>query len=348
MRKIMPLILLMSILVIGITIQGAALGQATPTSTSTPTETATNTPTSTATETATFTPSPTSTETPTTLPTETSTATETATFTPTIETATATTTETATFTPTVEVATSTATVAGTVTETATVTVSLTPTASIETATATLPPTLTPVPTLTALPAGLKRMFFFQGLANANIDIYANGLQIGGNVETGRMLGPSVLLDGTATTLLLFNSGNLGQPTLISTLAFEPGSTDLVVAFNGPGGTPTLAVYRLDTAPGQSQLIAINASDVPSLDVVTSSYPTSSLAQGFSTQITLAPGNTAGLADAKGSATAQSNFALKPLAAGMVYLQIAVGSAANGTYRIITQAIDLNTLTPATP
>jgi len=334
MRKIMPLILLMSILIIGITAQGIVLGQTeTPTPTSTPTATFTFTPTSTPTETATSTPTPTSTETPTDLPTETATPTA---------------TETATFTPTVETATPTPTETGTVTETATATGSFTPTATFETPTPTSSPTLTPPPTLTALPTGLTRMFFFQGLADTRVDTYANGLQIGGNIETGRMLGPFVLLDGTATTLLLFPAGNLGQPTIISTLAFEPGSTVLVVAFNGPGGVPTLAVYRLDTAPGQSQLIAINASDAPTLDVVTSSGPASSVAQGFSTQIMLAPGNTASLADATGGAAAQTSLAPRALAPGVAYLQIAVGSVANGTYRVITQAIDLNTLTPVTP
>jgi len=202
--------------------------------------------------------------------------------------------------------------------------------------------------MTALPTGLTRMFFFQGLADTNVDIYANGLQLGGNVETGRMLGPFVLLDTTTTTLLLFPAGTLGQPLVINTLGFEPGSTVLVVAFTGPGGIPTLAVYRLDAAPGQSQLIAINASDAPTLDVVTSSYPTTSVAQGLSTQITIAPGNTASLANGTGGAVAESGAVQQALAPGVAYLQIAVGSVANGTYRVITQTIDLNTLTPVTP
>ena len=34
----------------------------------------------------------------------------------------------------------------------------------------------------------------------------------------------------------------------------------------------------------------------------------------------------------------------PKQAGIVYLQIAVGSVANGTYQVITQAIDLNAAT----
>jgi len=193
------------------------------------------------------------------------------------------------------------------------------------------------------------MFFFQGLSDTNVDIYANGLQIGGNVETGRMLGTFSVLDGTATTLLLFPAGSLGQPTIYSTLSFDPGTTVLVVAFNGAGGVPSLAVYRLDTAPGQSQIIAINASDAPTLDVVTSSYPTTSVAQGFSTQITIAPGNTASLADAAGAIAAQGGaVSPKALAPGVAYLQIAVGSVANGTYRVITQAIDVNTMRLVTP
>lgn len=327
----MPLVFLITILVTGLTVQGIALGQDTPTSTSTPSETTTNTPTSTATETTTFTPVPTLTATPTALPTQTLTATV---------------VETATASATVE--TTTPTVTGTVTVTATAIGSVTPTVTAETPTPTLVPTLTPQPTLTALPTGLTRVFFFQGLADANVDIYANGLQIGGNIETGRMLGPFALLNGTTTTLLLFPAGTLGQPTLISTLGFEPGSTVLVVAFTGPGGVPTLAVYRLDTAPGQSQLIAINASDAPTLDVVTSSYPAMPLAQGLSAQITVAPGNTASLPDAAGNGGVQNSMAQPALAQNVAYVQIAVGSVANGTYRVITQAIDLNRLTPVTP
>jgi hypothetical protein len=321
MRRIMPFIVLISILVVGLTTHGMIVGQdetPTPTSTSPPTETATETTTSTATETTTSTLPPTLTETTTDLPT----ATETAPFTPTAETETATPTET-------------------VTETATG--SPTTTATVETPTATVTP-----PPVTVAPTGLTRVFFFQGLADTNVDIYANGLQLGGNVETGRMLGPFALLDGTAVTMLVYPAGNLGQPTLINTLAFEPGSTVLVVAFNGPGGVPMLAVYRLDTVPGQSQLIAINASDAPALDVVTSSGPASSVAPGFSTQITVAPGNTASLADATGKRSAQTSMTLSALAPDEVYLQIAVGSVTNGTYRVITQAIDLSSLTTVTP
>ena len=331
MRKIMPLIFLMSILVIGTAVQGIALGQATPTNTSPPTETPTNTLTSTAT--FTLTPTFTETPTPTTLPTETPTAVV---------------TETTTLTPTVEAGTSTPTETGTVTGTPIATGTFTPTAAVGTATSTLLPTLTPPVTPTALPTGLTRMFFFQGLSDSNVDIYANGLQLGGNVEAGRMLGSFVLLDRTATSLLIFPAGNLAQPTLFSTLTFDPGSTVLVVAFNGVGGTPTLVVYRLVAAPGQSQLIAINASDAPALNVATSSYPTMSLAQGYSTQITLTPGNTAGLTAAEGSIAAQTGLPQRTLSQGVAYVQIAVGSVANGTFRVITQAIDLNTLTPVTP
>jgi len=321
----------MSILIVGITAQGIAFGQdATPTPTSTipasetatiaptstipPTETATIPPTSTLTETPIFTSSPTSTETLAAQPTETLIPTET----------------------------------GTVTETPIATGSITPTATLETSTPTFVPTLTPLPTTTALPTGLTRMFFFQGLAGTNVDIYGNGIQLGGNVETGRMLGRFILLDGTATSLVIYPAGNLGQPTLISTLAFDPGSTVLVVAFNGPSGTPTLAVYRLDTASAQSQMIAINASDAPTFDVVTSSGPASSVARGSSTQITLAPGTTANLAGATGGAAGQTSTNPKALASGVVYLQIAVGSVANGTYRVVTQAIDVNTLKLITP
>ena len=339
MHKIIRFVLLMSILVIGITVQGIAFAQdetPTPTLTSTPTETATNTPTETPTETATLTATPTLTETPTATLTETATSTETATLTPTVETETPTETPTETTTVTATVDTPTLTPTGTVTEPATPTASATPTAIVETPTQT-PLPVTPPPT--ALPAGLTRIFVFQGLAGENVDIYANGLQLGGNIETGRMIGPFVLLDGTATSLLLFPAGSLGQPIVISTLAFEPGSTSLIVFFNGPGGTRTQAVYRLDGAPGESQIIAINASDAPALDVVTSSGPAASVVQGSSTQMSLAPGSTASLAD---------TMASQALAPGVTYLQIAIGSRANGTYQVITQAIDLNTLTPVTP
>ncbi len=324
MRKILPLVLLMSIIVIGLSAQGIALGQEEPTATSPPTETATDIPTTAPTETETIAPTETSTESPTESPT----------------------TVVETSTPTVESETPAPTDSGTITETATVTETITPTAAVET----LEPTAstTPPPTLTMMPTGQTRMFFFQGLAGSNVDIYANGIQLGANVETGQMLGSFVLLDGTATTMLVFPGGDLTLPIIISTLAFEPGSTVLVVVFNGPGGIATLAVYRLDSVPGQSQVIAINASDAPSLEVVTDSGRSSSIVQGSSAQIALSPGSTANLTDATGRAAAQSSLAPQALEPGVAYLQIAVGSVANGTYRVITQTIDLNTLTPAVP
>lgn len=350
MRKILLSIVLMLLLVVGISIQGIVFAQdetPTPTSTETPTETATNTetPTETPTETATLTPTftETLTETPTETPTATSTETET--LTPTIETETPTETETETVTPTLETETPTITATfETETPTATGTVTDVPT-DVPTETSTPTPdvsTPTPLPVTpppTAIPTGLTRVFVFQGLAGESVDIYANGIQLGGNIETGRMIGPFVLLDGTASSLLLFPAGSLGQPIVISTLAFEPGSTSLIVFFNGPGGTRTQAVYRLDTAPGQSQVIAINASDAPALDVMSDSGQAASVVQGSSAQMSVQAGSTAGLADA---------MAGQSLAPGVVYLQIAIGSRADGTYRVITQAIDLNTLTPVTP
>ena len=300
-------LLLLAILLVGSATAGVVLGQdGTPTSTptSTPTETPTSTPTPTPTETPSATP--TLTETPTTPPTET--ATGTATETPTEVTSTPTVTET------IE----------TTTPTATETATATPTDITPTATATT--TLTPTP----FPTGLTRMFFFQGLPNQSVDVYANGIRIGGNVATGSMIGPFVLLDGTAATLVLFPAGTVGgQPTLFGTLAFPPGSTNLVVAFVGPTGTPSLSVFRLDVAPpDQSQLIVVNASDTAALD----------LAPGQSAQAAIGRSSAAAFAAPADAMAAQASERLRP---GMVYVQIAFGSAANGTFQVITQALDLN-------
>jgi hypothetical protein len=231
----------------------------------------------------------------------------------------------------------TATATATVTETAT----STPTDILETPT----PTPTLIPTLPPLPTGLTRFFFFQGLPASNIDVYANGVQIGSNVATGTMVGPHVLLDSTITSLFLFPAGDLTQPILFNTLAFEPGSTVLVVAYQGAGGTPALAIYRLDTATAQtqSQLIVVNASDAPSIDVATNSGPPASVARGFSTQLSLPAGSQASIAGA-----VQAERAASPLQPGVVTVQIAVGSVADGSYQVITQTIDLNALAPVAP
>jgi hypothetical protein len=115
---------------------------------------------------------------------------------------------------------------------------------------------------------------------------------------------------------------------------------LIVVFSGPGGIPVLSVYRLDapTAASQSQLIVINGSDAPSVDVASEngSLP---VVSGSSAQLMLAPGSTAGLSDVLGVQAVP-----EAKRAGVIYLQIAVGSVANGTYRVINQTIDLNALT----
>jgi hypothetical protein len=179
------------------------------------------------------------------------------------------------------------------------------------------------------------MFFFQGLPDGSVDIYANGIRIGGNVETGSIVGPFALLDGTPTTLVLFPAGAVGQPTLFGTLTFEPGSTNLVVASVGPDGLPALSVFRLDTMPiDQSQLIVVNASDTTALDV----------APGQSAQAMVA-GNSAAAIDAPADGiTAPDTAASQRLQPGVVYVQIAIGSAADGTFQVITQTIDLNAVT----
>jgi hypothetical protein len=329
MRKILPIALVLALLLMSITTQGLTLGQD-----------GTSTPTTTPTETPTLTPTETPTTTPTQLPTETATIPPTE-ITPGTPTETPTLVPTETPTGTLETATPTDI---TPTVTASATASITPTFPTETPTATFVPTLPPPPT------GLTRIFFFQGLAAANIDVYANGLQIGGNVATGSMIGPFSLLNNTVTSLFLFPAGDLSQPILFNTLAFEPGSTVLVVAYTGAGGTPALAVYRLDTAAAQaqSQLIVVNASDAPTVDVATNSGPPASVARGYSAQLTLPPGSRAGVAHASGALSAQADAAASPLQSGVVYVQIAVGSVADGSYQVITQTIDLNSLIPALP
>jgi hypothetical protein len=132
--------------------------------------------------------------------------------------------------------------------------------------------------------------------------------------------------------------------LFSTLAFAPGSTNLVVVYPGPGGVPILAVYRLDVAStAQSQLIAINASDAPSVNLAAETG-NMAVPSGSSTQMMLAPGSTAGLSDA-GVMSADALTTNAPKQPGVVYLEIATGSVANGTYQVITQTIDLNALPP---
>jgi hypothetical protein len=177
------------------------------------------------------------------------------------------------------------------------------------------------------------MFFFQGLPNVNVDVYGNGVRIGGNVATGSIIGPFVLLDGTAATLVLFPAATVGQPTLFGTLTFEPGSTNLVVASLGADELPALTVFRLDTMPlDESQLIVVNASDTTALDV----------APGQSAQAMVAGDNAAAIGvPADGVTDGAATQRLQP---GVVYIQIAVGSAADGTFQIITQTIDLNAVT----
>jgi hypothetical protein len=172
------------------------------------------------------------------------------------------------------------------------------------------------------------MFFFHGLPDVSVDVYANGIRIGGNVETGSIIGPFALLDGTATTLVLLPAATVGQPTLFGTLTFEPGSTNLVVASLGQDGLPALSVFRLDTMPvDDSQLIVVNVSDTTALDV----------APGQSAQAMVAGDNAAAIGVPADGAASQR---LQP---GMIYVQVAVGSAADGTFQIITQTIDLNAI-----
>jgi hypothetical protein len=292
MRKTTILLLGMLFLMFGMT--SVISAQDTPTPTETPTLTPTATSTLTETPTGTPTETPTNTETPMLPPTETptGTATETPTETPTL---TETPTETGTVTPI----------------TPTGTASPTPTPFDQT------PTITP----TFIPSGLTRVFLFQGIPGISLDVYANGVQIKSNLATGTSTGPVLLLDGTSTALTVFPAGNVITPTLLANLAFDPGSSNLVVFFQGPGGVPSYTQFRLDQN-GQSQVVAVNASDTQALD----------LAPGQSAQFTAAPAQ-------GGALDAQANSL--QLEAGVVVVEVAIGSAADGTFQVITQAIDLN-------
>ena len=147
---------------------------------------------------------------------------------------------------------------------------------------------------------------------------------------------AISLAFAGASLMLFPAGQVLQPIIFSTLGFEPGSTVLVVAYSGPGGVPTLAVYRLDTpaAALQSQLIVINASDAPTVDVTTETGNVA-VTSGYVAQLAVPQGSLSGL---------NAQTAPQPKLAGTVYLQVAVGSVADGTYQVITHAIDLSTPT----
>ncbi len=254
-------------------------------------------------------PTETPTETPTEFPTFTETPTEFPTFT---ETPTETPTEFPTFTETP--------------------VDFTPTPTFTETPTLFDPTLTP--TATFAPMGLTRIFFFHGLPQGPVDVYANGLQIGAGVPTSSIVGPFSLLDGTTTGIAVLPAGTFGSPLLYGALAFEPGSTVLIVASQAADGTPAFSTFRLDTAAGQSQVIVVNASDAPTVDVAANGQQ-ASVGSGGAEQVAVAPGTEAGLAGGQG--------AVEALEAGVVYVYVAIGSVTDGTYQVVTQRINLNAL-----
>ncbi|HEX2906451.1 MAG TPA: hypothetical protein VHO69_06290 [Phototrophicaceae bacterium] len=275
------------------------------------------------------------------------------------ETPTATLTETATSTPTepptaIPTSTLTQTPEQTPDETPEETPEQTPTVVIptETATSTFPPTVIPTLTATATatgsatatltpiattpaPAGsVTRMFFFQGIPNTSLDLYGNGFLIGGNIATGSIAGPFNILDGTAANLSVFTTGNTTQPLLFSTLAFDPGSIVLVVVYLGPGDVPTLTVFPLKFMnTSANSVVFVNASTEAALDISGAlglSGEAGVIGSGQAAQFEVPPEVASRLAPPSG---------IQALQPGQVYVVIATGSQAEGTFQVTIRALD---------
>lgn len=190
-------------------------------------------------------------------------------------------------------------------------------------------------------------YVVHGIPGLVVDVYVDGRLFVKNFAPETIAGPLVgPANRSAYVAIVPAGGDPSNPALAATVSFPPGANFSVVAHLDANGAPTLSIFDNDfSKTSAARLIARHTAAAPAVDALF--FPGTSdelrvgpLANGQQAVADLTPGSyTAGLVPTGTSDIVYGPFSAN-LQSGRAYIVYAIGSLADGTFKTITQVVNV--------
>ncbi|MCA0456203.1 MAG: DUF4397 domain-containing protein [Chloroflexi bacterium] len=198
-------------------------------------------------------------------------------------------------------------------------------------------------------AGTATGYVVHGIPGLVVDVYVDGNLFVEDFKPDTIAGPLVGPAGQSGYIVIVPAnGDPAKPALAATVSFNAGANVAIVAHLTEAGAPTLSIFDNDfskTGAGQTRLIVRHTAAAPAVDALffpgtANELRVGPLANGQQTAAGLPAGSyTAALVPTGTSTAAYGPFSAR-LGAGKVYVAYAVGSLSGGTFKMLTQEINV--------
>ena len=201
----------------------------------------------------------------------------------------------------------------------------------------------------AAAAGTVTGYVVHGIPGLVVDVYVDGALFVEDFKPDTIAGPIVgPADRAFKVDIVPANGNPAQPALSTTASFPAGANVTIVANLNEAGAPTLSVFNNDfskTGAGQTRLIARHTAAAPAVDALffpgaANELRVGPLSNGQQTAASLPAGSYTAALVPTGTSTAVYGPFTSDLQAGKVYVTYAVGSLSGGTFKMLTQVINV--------
>lgn len=192
-------------------------------------------------------------------------------------------------------------------------------------------------------------YVVHGIPGLVVDIYIDGALFVEDFKPDTIAGPLVGPAGrSANVVIVPANGDPAQPALAATVSFPAGANVSVVAHLNEAGAPTLSIFDNDfskTGQGQTRLIVRHTAAAPAVDGLffpgtANELRVGPLANGQQTAAALPAGSYTAALVPTGTSTAVFGPFTSNLSAGKVYVAYAVGSLSGGTFKLLTQEVNV--------
>lgn len=201
----------------------------------------------------------------------------------------------------------------------------------------------------AAAAGTVTGYVVHGIPGLVVDVYVDGALFVEDFTPDTIAGPIVgPADRSFKVDIVPANGDPAQPALSTTASFPAGANVTIVAHLTEAGAPTLSVFNNDfskTGAGQTRLIVRHTAAAPAVDALffpgtANELRVGPLANGQQTAAGLAAGSYTAALVPTGTSTIAFGPFTAGLQAGKVYVAYAVGSLSGGTFKMLTQVINV--------
>jgi len=203
-----------------------------------------------------------------------------------------------------------------------------------------------------MPAGDKgTVTVIHGVPGLVVDVYVNGAMTLPAFEPYTVTDPLELPEGNYDIVIVPEGGDPASPAISGSAFLPAGANVTIIAHLDAAGSPTLGVFVNDVSrimPGKTRLAVRHAAAAPVVDVAlyrgngTGNYIATvpDLANAGEAAVDVRPGRYSATIAPAGDSTpvfGPASLVLKPKVLNLVY---AVGSISEGSFRLLTQSIDL--------